>query len=146
MAPPPESTMPFSTMSAASSGGVLSRASLHGIDYRVDRLGDGLPDVLRRDFEGLGYAPDQVPPLDLQVELLLVLERVGRPDADLDVFRRALPDEQVILPLDVLDDGLVDPVARDPDGIAVDNAGEADDRHFGGAAAYIDDHVAASAP
>ena len=42
----------------------------------------------------------------------------------------------------ILDDGLVELVARDLDGGRFDNAGERDDRDIGRTAADVDDHVA----
>ena len=52
------------------------------------------------------------------------------------------PIEQVVLALDVLDDGLVHLVAADAHGLRKDDAGERDDGDLGGAAADVDDHVA----
>ena len=54
-----------------------------------------------------------------------------------------LTDQQVILALDVLDNRLVHLVATDTDRFRVNDAGQGNNRHLGGAAADIDDHVAA---
>ena len=67
---------------------------------------------------------------------------VGVADGGLDDFGGPLADQQVVLALDVLDDGLVHLVAGHPHGPAVDDAGQGDDRHLGRAAADVDDHVA----
>jgi hypothetical protein len=63
-------------------------------------------------------------------------------DLDLDLLRRPFPDEEVVPPLDVLDDRLVHLVRGDADRLRVDDAGERDDRHVGRSAADVHDHVA----
>ena len=57
--------MPLSTMSAASSGGVFSSASEHGLDDGVDRLAERLADLVGVDDDGLRDAGDQVAALHL---------------------------------------------------------------------------------
>ncbi len=79
-------------------------------------------------------------PLDLHRHA--ILERIGGADLHLDRFRGALADQQVVGLLDVLDDRIVHLVAGDADRLAVDDAGERDDRNVGRAAADVDDHVA----
>jgi hypothetical protein len=49
--------------------------------------------------------------------------------------------EHVVLALDVRDDRLVELVAADADRLRDDDAAQRDDRHLGGAAADVDDHV-----
>ena len=66
-----------------------------------------------------------------------------RADFDLDLFGSALADEQVVLLLDKLDDGVVHAVATHPCRIAVDDPSERDDCDFGGAATDVHDHAAA---
>ena len=68
---------------------------------------------------------------------------IGRAEGDLDLLGGALADEQVVLALQVGDDGLVHLVSGHADGARVDDAGERDDGDIGGAAADVDDHVAA---
>jgi hypothetical protein len=70
-----------------------------------------------------------------------VVERVGGADVHLDFFRRALADEQVVGPLHVVDDGEVELVAGDADGLGKHDAVEGNDGDLGGAAADVDDHV-----
>ena len=71
-----------------------------------------------------------------------LVERVGRADFDLDGLRRTLADQQVVLALQELHDGFVHLVAGHAHGARVDDAGERDDGHVGGAAADIHHHVA----
>ncbi len=94
-APPPVSTMPLSTMSAASSGGVRSRATEHGLDDGVDRLGQRFADLVGVDHDGLRNAGHQVAALDLHRQLLL--ERVGVADGHLDALGRLLADGRLYL-------------------------------------------------
>ena len=74
--------------------------------------------------------------------LRVPLARVGRPDRDLDVLRRPLAEEQVVLAPGEGDDVLVHLVAADPDAAADDDAAEADDRDLGRPAADVDDEAA----
>ncbi len=64
-------------------------------------------------------------------------------DFHLDLFGSALADEQVVFALQVIHDGFVHLVAGHADGARVDDAAERDDCDVGGAAADVDDHVAA---
>src|SRR6202007_1566863 len=66
-----------------------------------------------------------------------------RADFHLDVLGRPFADEQVVFALEVVGDGLVHLVAGHADGARIDDAGEGDDGDVGGAAADVDDHVAA---
>ena len=70
------------------------------------------------------------------------LERERGADLDLDLLGGALADEEVVRLARVRDDRLVELVAGDPHRLAVDDAGEGDDRDVGRAAADVDDHVA----
>ena len=131
--------MPLSTMSAASSGGVRSRAILRASTIALT----GSCSASRISSSEIVWcrdAGDQVAALDLH--RLLGLEREGRADLDLDLLGGALADQQVVLALDVLDDRLVHLVAGDADRLGVDDAGERDHRDLGRAAADVDDHVA----
>src|SRR3712207_9455941 len=85
-----------------------------------------------------------VAPADLGLHLLL--HGVGRADLELDLLRRLLADEQLVLALGVVDDRLVELVAADADGLRDDDATERDDRDLGGAAADVDDHRARRLP
>ena len=69
-------------------------------------------------------------------------QRVGRADLELDLLGRLAADEQLVLPLDVTDDRLVQLVAGDAQGLGDDDATQRDDGHLAGAAADVDDHVA----
>ena len=92
--------MPLSTMSAASSGGVL--------------VGDD---------DGLGDAVDEVAALHLHGGPVSG-HGIGRPQLDLDLFRPPLAHEHVVVLPDVLDDGLVHLVARDTYRLRVHDAGQ----------------------
>ena len=95
-APPPVRTMPLSTMSAASSGGVRSRHGPHRVHDGHDGLAQRLADLLVGDHDGLRDAVDQVAALDLH-RPALAAHRVGRAELDLDLFRPPLADEQVVV-------------------------------------------------
>ena len=74
---------------------------------------------------------------------------LGRPDAaeaDLDLLGRALADHHVVVPPHVVDDRLVELVAGDLEGDVGHHAGHRHHGHVGGAAADVDDHVAARLP
>src|SRR6202012_1975600 len=49
----------------------------------------------------------------------------------------------VVLALEIVGDGLVHLIAGHANGAGIDDAGKGDDGDVGGAAAYVDDHVAA---
>ena len=94
------------------------------------------------DGDGLGHALDQIASLDLHRER--TVQRIGRADLNFDGFAGAFADQQVVFALKVLHDGVVHFVAGDADRTRVNDAGEGDDGDVGGAAADIDDHVAAT--
>ena len=114
------------------------------VDDDPDGLREGLADLRVGEREGLRDALDEVAALDLHRDRLV--ERVGRPDLDLDLLGRALADQEVVLALDVLNDRLVHLVRRDAHGLRVDDARERDDGDVRRPAADVDDHVARSAP
>ncbi len=89
----------------------------------------------------LGTPSTRLRPLISMV--IWLVERVGGAELHLDLLGGALADEQVVLALEVGDDRLVHLVAGHADGAGVDDAGERDDGDVGGAAADVDDHVAA---
>ena len=93
--PPPVRMMPWSMMSAESSGGVRSRATRTAFDDGRDGLGQRLADLRVGDGERLGDALDEVAPLDLHGHRLV--EREGGADLHLDLLGRALADEEVVL-------------------------------------------------
>jgi hypothetical protein len=98
-------------MSAESSGGGLLERDADGVDEDSDRLRERLAHLGVGERERLGDPLDEVAPLDLHRERLV--EREGRPDLDLDLLGGPLADEQVVLPLDVLNDRLVHLVRGD---------------------------------
>src|SRR5437899_5160808 len=110
------------------------------LDDLVDGLEERVPDLLVGDLDRLRHAGDQIPALDLH--RLKLVAGIRRADRDLDELRGPLPDQEVVLPLDVLDDRLVHLVAPDAHGLGEHDARERDDRHLRGAAPDVDHHVA----
>src|SRR3954452_23740584 len=123
--------------------GQLGRRAVEGLLDRVDDLGDrllqGVADLLAREHDGLGKAGDHVAAADLGLDLLL--HRVGGPDLELDLFRGLRADEQLVLPLGVLDDRLVQLVAADADRLRHDDPAQRDHGDLRGPAADVDHHV-----
>ena len=113
-APPPARTMPWSMMSATSSGGVSSIVSLIVSTICCDRHLDRLADLVGADLDRARQAGQQVAAAERDA-LLVPLARVGGADRDLDVLGRALAEEQVVLAPGERDDVLVHLVAADAD-------------------------------
>ena len=132
--------MPRSMMSEASSGGVRSSVSLTASMIAWSGSSMREPDLLARQDDRLGQPADEVAAADLGLHLLV--ERERRADLELDLLRRLLPDHQLVLALDVVDDRLVELVAADPDRLRDDDAAERDHRNLARAAADVHDHVA----
>ena len=128
-------------MSAASSGRRLVERRLHGVNDGSDRLGQGFADLLGRERDRARQTADQVATTDVGGEL--VVERPARPHVHLDLLGGAIADREGELLLDVLHHRVVELVAGDADRLRGDDAAERDDRDLGGAAADVDDHVAA---
>src|SRR2546425_466299 len=72
------------------------------LDDLVDGLEERVPDLLVGDLDRLRHAGDQIPALDLH--RLKLVAGIRRADRDLDELRGPLADEEVVFPLDVLDD------------------------------------------
>src|ERR1039458_2095406 len=119
--------------------GALQRLA-DGVDDGSHALPKRLADLGVVYGDGAGHALDEVAPLDLHGEGLV--ERVGRADFDLDGLRGTLAAAEVVFALEELHDGFVHLVAGHAHGARVDDAGERDDGHVGGAAADIHHHVA----
>ena len=66
---------------------------------------------------------------------------MGGADLELDLLGRLLPDEELVLLLDVVDDRLVHLVAADAHALGDDDAAERDDRDLARTAADVHDHV-----
>src|SRR5919107_2564880 len=111
-----------------------------GVDDGRHRVGQGLPDLLVGDGDGLGDALDEVAAAHVHRERLV--EGEARAELNLDGLGRALAYQKVVLALDVLRDGLVHLVTCDAHGAGVDDAGQAYDGDVGRAAADVHDHVA----
>ena len=91
-------------MSAASSGGVRSRA-IFALHHGVHRLGKGFSHFVGFDLQNLRHAGDEVAPFHLHG--LDLVAGIGGSDVDLDELGGALADQQIVLALYVLNDGLV---------------------------------------
>ena len=130
-------------MSAASSGGVFSNTAFTA--SMIEPSGSAIASRTSSEVivDGLRQAVDEIAATDVHRHLRI--ETVRRADADLDVFRGALADHEIVDAADVARDRLVELVARDADGLADDDAAERDDRDVGRAAADVHHHVAARA-
>src|SRR2546426_1887714 len=117
----------------------LERAA-HGIYDLLDRLLDSFADLARVYTHDLGDAGDEVAALDLHLPLFA--DRCGRADLDLDLLRRGLADEEVVVLAHELHDRLVQLVAARADRRVGHDARQGDHGDLGGPAADVDHHVA----
>ncbi len=124
-------------------GGQLGRRL---VERRLDRLDDLLhrlveraPHLLGAEHHGLRQAGEHVPPPDLSLQLFAHV--VGRADLELDLLCCLLPDQQLVLALDVIDDRLVHLVAAHAQRLRDDDPAQGDDGDLGRAAADVDNHV-----
>src|SRR2546421_626664 len=126
-------------------GGQLGRRPVERVLDRVadclHGLLDGLPKLDRGHDDRLRQPGHEVAAADLRVELLL--ERPRTRELGLDVLGRALAERQRVLLLAEAHQRLVDLVPGDANRLAGHDPTERDDRDFRGAAADVDDHVAA---
>ena len=90
---------------------------LDGVDDLGDGRLDGLADLVGADLDAARQAGQQVAAAERDA-LGVPVARVGRADGDLDVLRRPLAEEQVVLAPGERDDVLVHLVATDADGAA----------------------------
>ena len=119
----------------------LVERRLDSVDDRADRLGERLADVLGRELDRARQTGHEVAAADVGGELFL--QWPCRAHLDLDLLGRAVTDRQRVLLLDVLQHSVVEFVAGDADRLRRDDAAQRDHGHLGGAAADVDDHVAA---
>src|SRR5678816_4511783 len=105
-------------------------------DDLVERVGERLEDLVRRDREAARHAFGEVAALDL--DLLDLGAGKGRADALLDHLGRRLADQHAVVAPDVVDDRFVELVAADADRALVDHAAEGDHADLGRAAADVD--------
>src|ERR1041385_8683499 len=113
--------------------GTIMNAIRGALQRHPDRVHDGayalrerLADLAVVHRDGLRHALDQVAPLDLHRQRLV--QRIRRPDLHLDLLCRALADQQVIFPLQVVHDGFVHLVPGHPHRPRIDDAAQRDDR------------------
>ena len=83
----------------------MSRVALTASMIGLHGLLERRPDLCGGEHDGLGQAACQVAPADLG--LLLFGQRVSGADLALDLLGGLAADQQLVLPLDVADDGLV---------------------------------------
>ena len=139
-APPPVSTMPLSTISAASSGGVFSSA--RSTASTIAFVGSASASRISSELTTTVFGTPATRSRPFTSVVSCCVERVRVADLHLDALGRLLADGEVVLALQVRDDRLVHLVAADAHALRVDDAGERDDGDLGGAAADVDDHVA----
>src|SRR6185437_7985230 len=99
-------------------------------------------DVALGDRDLLRHAVEKIAALDVHGDAVAVRWRRRRADLLLDALRAGLADQKVLVAPDEGDDRLVHLVAADAHAARIDDAAEAEHRHFGGAAADIDHHRA----
>src|SRR3954453_22427233 len=108
--------------------GQLGGSAVEGVAHRgddlVDRLVEGVADVLGIELYGLRPAGAEIAPADLDLDL--IAERRGRTRLVLDVLSGLVPDQQLMLALAGVDDGVVHLVAADPDRLRDDDVSERD--------------------
>ena len=117
--------MPRSMMSAESSGGVLSSVSLIASMICLTGVLERVANLLAGEDDRLREAGEHVAPAHLGLSLLH--ERMRGADLELDLLGRLLPDHQLVLALDVVDDRLVHLVAADSQRLGDDDSAERDD-------------------
>src|ERR1019366_2045562 len=108
---------------------------------QLERRIDGLADLLAADLDAAGQAGQEVAAAEGHA-LVVPLAGAGGPEGDLDVFRRPLTQEEVVLAPGVGNDVLVQLVAANSNAPAHDYAAEADDGDLGCAAADVHDQAA----
>src|SRR5215831_20779615 len=109
------------------------------IDDDVDAFIERFSDLFIGNRHALGHTFHQVPSFDFHRSRRI--EGVCGADLDLDLFRGAFPDQQIVFAFDVLGDGFVHLVSRGLVGTAVNHSGQRDYRNFRGASSDVDNHV-----
>ena len=118
---------------------LLQRAA-HRFHDGSHRLLDARADLVRIDDQVLRQAAHHVAAADLH--RFRIFHELGRPDLDLDFFRRTLANEQAEGLADVAGNRVVNGIAARADGTGDDDAAEGNDGDFARTAADIDDHAA----
>ena len=112
--------MPLSAMSAASSGGVRSSAIL--VASTIAFTGSWIASRMSSVCSSSVFGTPATRSRPFTISDALLVGRVGGADLDLDAFRSALADQQVVLALDVVEDRVVHLVAADAHAVGVDDA------------------------
>ena len=113
---------------------------MHSIDDHHRRLKQRVHDFVRAYDDGLREGGHEVASADLHGDVLRAL--AGAADVDLDVLGGALSDEEVVLLPHVTEDGLVEVVAGDLDGLGNDRTVQCDHGDIRGTTTDVNDHVA----
>jgi hypothetical protein len=114
--------MPRSLMSAESSGGVRSSAMRIALTIvETDSL-NASRISLSFTVTVLGHTLDETPSLDLHGQRFA--QGIRRANLDLDLLRRALPDQKVVFSLQVIRDGFIHVIAGDAQRVRIDDAGQ----------------------
>src|SRR5437764_4616616 len=114
-------------------GGKFGRSALqgdaNGVHDGAHAFAQGLANLAIVHGNGFGHALDEVAAFDLHGQRLI--ERIAGADLDLDLLGGALANEQVVLALEVIHDGLIHLVAGHAHGTRVNYAAERDDSDIG---------------
>ncbi len=121
--------------------GLLQHAANRADDC-IERFADRLGDFVAANLDSAGQARYLIAASHLHSQFLLQWQ--GRADLHLDVLGGAFADHQVVLALDVGGNRLVQLVAAHTNAVADYDAVERDDRYLSGAAADVNDQVAAA--
>ncbi len=121
-APPPRHDHALVDDVARQLGRRLLEHATNGADDLLQRRLERLHDLRARERYGARQAGDQVAAAYFHVQL--TLERQRRTDLDLDLFRRAVADHDVVLLAHVVGDRFVEAVAADAHRAADDDAAE----------------------
>ena len=113
---------------------------MHRLDDRRGDLLECIENLTRAYGKRARQTGHQTASPDLHDRFLAA--RIHTADRALDLLCRAVADQRIVLTADVLDNGLVELIARDLDGRGLDNAAKRNNRHVGRAAANIDHQIA----
>ena len=112
--------------------------------YRLHNLGGhlfkGLQQFGGSDGEHPGQAGHQAAALDLHAHFLF--PGIDTANGHFQLFCCALTDEHIVLAAHIFDDGIVKLIAGHLDGSAFHHAAQRNDRHIGGTAADVHNHIA----
>ena len=120
-------------------GTAMVERGLDGFEDFLQGIGQRLADLLAGDRGLARQAADGVDAAQLDRPLLF--QRIGAADVDLQPLGGGQPDAEAVVAAQIIDDGLVHPVAAGADRLGGHGVGQAHHGHFGGAAADVADHA-----